>query len=169
MSTAQELRALVAQVDKDKPDAASIAALRAFYEAHPGVWRIIGDLAEQANLTMIEEMKASRAMKESMKVGLSVMAGDLAQPGDGELERLLIRQIVGCWLRVSYVEYVYGLNTAGGSMTMQQGSYWERRLSAAQRRYLRALETLSRVRRLNLPTVQVNIAAQQVNQVNQNG
>lgn len=165
MSTAQELRALVAQVDKKKPAAGDVSALRNFLEAHPGVWRITGDLAEQANLIMIEDMQAPTAMKEALKVGLSAMAAELTQPGDGELEKLIIRQIVGCWLRLSYVEYVYNRNTVAG-VNIRQGDHWERRLSSAQRRYLRAVESLARVRRLRLPAVQVNIGAQQVNQVN---
>ena len=169
MSTAQELRALVAQVDKKKPAAGDVSALRNFLEAHPGVWRITGDLAEQANLIMIEDMQAPTAMKEALKVGLSAMAAELTQPGDGELEKLIIRQIVGCWVSLSYVEYVLGRNTVEGNFTIPQGAYWEKRVSSAQRRYLRALETLARVRRLRLPAVQVNIAEQQVNQINARG
>lgn len=165
MSTAQELRALVDKVDKRKPAAADMTALREFLKTHPTVWRITGDLAEQANLIMIEDMTAPAAMKESLKFGLVRMETELRQPGDGELERLIIRQIVGCWLRLSYVEYVYNRNTVSG-LNMRQGDHWERRLSSAQRRYLRAVESLARVRRLKLPAVQVNIAEQQVNQVN---
>jgi len=41
------------------------------------------------------------------------------------------------------------------------GMYWEKRLSAAQRRFTRAGETLARVRKLsrNVPALQFNIAA----------
>ena len=87
----------------------------------------------------------------------------------GFLARLIIGQIVGCWLRLSFVEYTYGRALVTGTLTLNQGDFWERRLSAAQRRYLRAIETLARVRRMNLPAMQVNIAAQQVNQVNTRG
>lgn len=165
MSTATELRALVAQVDKKKPAAADVRALRAFFDEHPGIWRITGDLAEQANLNMIETMQAPKSMKASLMVGLNEMAAELTQPGDGALEKLIIGQIVGCWLRLSFVEYTYGRGTAEGNFTIPQGAYWEKRVSSAQRRYLRAIESLARVRRLRLPTMQVNIGAQQVNQM----
>jgi hypothetical protein len=47
---------------------------------------------------------------------------------------------------------------------MKQGMYWEQRQNAAQGRFLRAVETLARVRRLNKrPPVQINIGGQQVN------
>ncbi len=40
------------------------------------------------------------------------------------------------------------------------GSYWERKLSTVQYRYLRAIETLARVRKLmGVPMLQINIAA----------
>ena len=53
-------------------------------------------------------------------------------------------------------------------ITLTMGKYWEGRLSAAQRRHLRAVETLARVRRLlsRIPAVQVNIATQGGQQVN---
>jgi hypothetical protein len=46
------------------------------------------------------------------------------------------------------------------SHTLTLGMYWEKRLSAAQRRFTRACETLARVRKLsNTPALQFNIAA----------
>ena len=163
---AQMLVGLIDKVDKAKPTKEDRAELSRVLREYPAVWRIAGDLAEQANQIMIADMNAPQSMKMSLKTGLSAMTAELTQPGDGELEKLIIRQIVGCWLRLSYVEYTYNRNTVSGSMNMRQGEYWERRLSAAQRRYLRAIESLARVRRLKLPAVQVNIGAQQVNQVN---
>lgn len=156
---------LIGKVDKAKPTKEDRAEFSRVLREHPAVWHIAGDLAEQANRNMITDMRAPESMKMSLSAGLSAMAAELTQPGDGELERLIIRQIVGCWLRLSYVEYNYNHHTVSGGLTMQQGEYWERRLSAAQRRYLRAVESLARVRRLRLPAVQVNIGAQQVNQV----
>jgi hypothetical protein len=44
------------------------------------------------------------------------------------------------------------------------GSYWEKLLSTAQGRYLKAIETLAKVRRLSKVTpLQVNIGGQQIN------
>jgi hypothetical protein len=47
------------------------------------------------------------------------------------------------------------------SITLTLGMYWEKRLSASQKRFTRACESLTRVRRLmrNTPTLQFNIAA----------
>ena len=52
------------------------------------------------------------------------------------------------------------------SISLEKARFWEGRLNAAQRRFLRAMETLARVRKLKLPPVQVNIAAPGSQQAN---
>jgi len=51
----------------------------------------------------------------------------------------------------------------GETFGLESGHFWDRRLSAAQRRHLRACETLARIRRMGIAALQVNIARQQVN------
>lgn len=160
-----ELRELGRKVDKAKPDPADVAALGALLHRHPELWRMAGDLAEQAALRLIDDMNAPRSMKRSMQSGLSAMAAELARPEDGALEALIIRQIVGAWVRLAYTEYAYNGALVAGNQTLAQADFWERRLTAAERRYLRSCETLARVRRLGVPAVQVNIAERQLNQV----
>jgi hypothetical protein len=83
------------------------------------------------------------------------------------LEQMLIEEVLLCWLRLIIWEYkLTELDIEG--MTLIKAEFWDKRLSGAQRRYLRACETLARVRRLtrNNPALQVNIAAQDGKQVN---
>jgi hypothetical protein len=68
------------------------------------------------------------------------------------------------WLRLAYVEYQYTSITDGDQL-IRRVDHWERRLNAAQRRFLRACSTLARIRKLNLPPIQVNIGQNQINQV----
>jgi len=82
------------------------------------------------------------------------------------MERLLIEQVVLCWLRMFVTEQRYTNIVEGAKLTMREADFWERRLSAVQRRYLRACETLARVRKLVRSTVQVNIAAEGGKQLN---
>jgi hypothetical protein len=88
---------------------------------------------------------------------------DLGYAEASPMERMLIDAVVLAWLRYTQVERA-AANTWGDSHSLTSGAYWDKRLSAAQRRYLRAIETLARVRRTALPMLQVNIAEkQQVN------
>ena len=48
-------------------------------------------------------------------------------------------------------------------VSFKDARHFERRLNGAHRRYLRAIETLARVRKMG-PALQINIADQQINQ-----
>ena len=161
-----DLVAVIRAADTDTPSAATRKKLDDFLKSEPAMWRAAGDMVEQAARHLLAAASGtSYAVKASMTKGWEQLPVDLAHPGDGELERLLIQQIAMAWLHLGYVQYQYSVMTTSADTTIKRGEYWERRLSAAQRRYLRATETLARVRRLQLPAVQVNIGAQQVNQV----
>jgi len=83
------------------------------------------------------------------------------------LEKLLIEQVALCWLRMYLTEMRY-TNMMKEQVTLAQATQWEKRLTATQGMYLRAMEALARVRRLVKPSpVQVNIATQGGQQINQ--
>ena len=80
-----------------------------------------------------------------------------------DLERLLIEQVILTWLHYYRVQHGYR-QTVGKQLLIVQEDRWERKLNAAQRRHLRAVETLARVRKLSgRGPIQINIAEQQVN------
>lgn len=80
-------------------------------------------------------------------------------------EKALISHVALCWLRLRQTEryYTTGYNA---TFTTATGLFYEQRLSAAQRRYLRALTTLARIRKMQLPVLQVNVALDGGQQVN---
>jgi len=160
---------IIRRADVEKPTKEERGELERILRESPAVWRAAGDMMEMTAQRMVEATRGSYAVKRSVSAGWEQMQQDMARPGDGELERLLIQQIALAWLKLGYTEWHHRHYLAEGNTTIKQADFWERRLSAAQRRYLRAVETLARVRRLNLPAVQVNIAEQQVNQVNTRG
>lgn len=158
---------LLNRTNRSKPKAEDIAALRQALERFPGLWRMMGDMAKLVANGVIDAFAGdSVAIRESMKAGRLAMRNELGYKNGSSLERLLIDQVFLCWLRLHHIELCYSVATREG-YSVAHVDYWERRLSAAQRRYLRACETLARVRRLLRPRIaQVNIAEQQVNVVN---
>ena len=160
------LQPLLEQVDRADPDPADRKALTAFLREHPHLWRYVGDLMEQAMLSLIGNLDASAVARIGLRTAVEQLPHDLTRPGDGPLEQLLVQQVTMCWLRLAHVEYHYSAVSTQPSATARQLTYWDKRLNAAQRRYLRAIETLARVRKLTLPALQINIGEQQVNQVN---
>jgi hypothetical protein len=151
------------KVDKNKPKADDIAEFRRGLVKFPDLWRAFGDMALQAEHTLIDAIHVPNSSREAMRLGVKSVKDDLGYASAPPLEKMLIDQVALCWLRLSIVEVKHATITSG-SVGISQGDYWDRTLSAAQRRYMRAIETLARVRRLRKPNaVQVNIGAQQVN------
>ena len=76
---------------------------------------------------------------------------------------LLIEEVATCWLH-RYQTQLVADRVLGQGGSFKQMEHWDRRAEAAQRRYLRALESLARVRKLaGRGALQINIAGQQVN------
>ncbi len=101
------------------------------------------------------------------KQRLQMLKKDLGSDGAPGLEQLLIQHAALCWLRLTLAELAYS-SVMKGSITLTLGMYMEKRLTTAQKRFTRACETLTRVRKIsrNTPALQVNIAASGGQQVN---
>lgn len=164
-----DLAQIVKRCDKEKPTAEDKAELNRALKQHPALWRAAGDLATYAADKLTAGVQANYSVKRSMMAGWEQLQIDLARPADGELERLLVQQVALSWLKLSLTEYEHAHYMLDSAQPIKRLEFWERRLGSAQRRYLRATETLSRVRRLQLPAVQVNIAERQLNQVTTRG
>ncbi|MDQ5828097.1 MAG: hypothetical protein M3441_28615, partial [Chloroflexota bacterium] len=107
----------------------------------------------------------SKFVRESQERAVEVMREEYGHATAPPLERILIEQIIICWLRLNTLEIHYTTKTFE-SHTTETGLYWDRRLTNAQRRFTRACESLARVRRLARLNVQVNIAAEGGRQIN---
>lgn len=102
--------------------------------------------------------------REAFARKIAKLRAELAGPDPSPLELLLIERVVNCWLQVHQVEML--LNVQENPRAVE---YFEKRLDKAHKRYLASIKTLAQVRRLQLPSVQVNIGQKQVNigQMNQ--
>lgn len=166
-----EFRDLLEAADRSDANPESIEELKSFLKKHLQVrplflqmWPEL-DLAHHAAFRMISETNSTEAVRICLEGNFEALQYELAHPEDGPMEQMLIRHAGLCWLRLQTVEQLYTGMTSG-SITVEKADFWERKLSATQRRYLRACETLVRVRRLKLPLVQVNVGNQQLNQIN---
>jgi len=164
-----KFKALLDKTNKENPRPQDLKALSELLvcEKSLELWRDIASAAYLAELTVIENARATSAVKECWKHRLQVLKKELGSDEAPLLEQLLIQQAALCWLKLNLVELSYS-NTMKQSITLTLGMYWEKRLTAAQRRFTRACETLTRVRKLsrNTPALQLNIATNGGNQVN---
>jgi hypothetical protein len=167
--TRTKFRALLDKTNKANPQSKDVKALAELLSGNRNLelWRDIASAGYLAELMVIENARATPAVKECWKHRLQSLKKELGSEGAPLLEQLLIQQTALCWLKLNLVELSY-YSTMKQSITLTLGIFWEKRLSAAQKRFTRACETLTRVRKLsrNTPALQVNIAAQGGQQVN---
>ena len=113
---------------------------------YPEVWQRVGDLSALAERAWIAVLASDHPLAvESMKRTVEEMKADLAGDHPTRLERLLVDQVVGCWMEVKYVESV---SADPGRGTLEQAAFRLKRLESAQRRFDNAVKSLSTLRTL---------------------
>jgi hypothetical protein len=156
----KELFDTVLAANRDKPSAKDIEKLKQYLALNPDIALNLGDLSIQAELQIIENAITQQGMAICTGQFCNDMRFKLGYKTATAIERPLIEHVVLCWLRLYVMELTYEA-TMKSSKTLAQGRYWEDRLSINQKRYLRAVETLTKVRRLNI-NLQINIGDKQV-------
>ena len=121
-----------------------------------------GSSAEWLRQTIAKKASGGNLLVgESVKKKLDMVRAELEGPNPTPIERLLAERASVCWFVVNWNEDRFA-NTSDLSIT--QADYAQRRIDRTHRRFLSAVETLARVRKMALPSLMVNIAKnQQVN------
>lgn len=145
-----ELYALVRTCDKERPAKTDLDKLRSHLDKHADLAMYVGDLAIQARMQIVDNAMPKKGAALCIDVVFDQMVLDLGYKEAGPIEKSLIMHICLCWLRLHVCELRYESN-AKNNQTLTQGEYWDKKLSSHQRRYLRAVETLAKVRRLMQP------------------
>ena len=160
---------LLAKTNKEHPAPTDVKALSELLSGNKSLelWRSVASAGQMAELMVVDNASAVIGLKECWKHRLQALKRELGSEGAPILEQLLIQQAALCWLKLNLLELRYS-GVMKQSITLTVGIYWEKRLTAAQRRFTRACETLTRVRRWsrNTPALQVNIAADGGQQIN---
>ena len=141
-----------------------VAELKRLVGANPeAVPDRLKDFAAFAATTLTSDDKAT-GFEPIIRARFDSLRRELGYDTSSVVERLLIDQVALCYLRLNLWEQRHA-SLSFNQYSLRLGHFWERRLSAAQSRYLRAVEVLVRVRRLlsRPPTrpVHFNIAAKQ--------
>lgn len=153
----------------DQVDPGIVAGIREGLAKHRDLWRAFGDLpnAEQERLIRAA-WRGDLPGAESVTVAVAELKKTLAYDEASPLAKLAIDEIALAWLRLYSVQHQHTVaaHDNGGGIRPPVAEFWDRRLEYAQRRYLRAVESLARIRKLErrLPAVVINMAErQQVN------
>jgi hypothetical protein len=120
-----------------------------------------GDPATWLKRTLADVIgKKDLAIHEAIVMRLDQLRRDLEGAQPTPIETVLAERAALCWFIVHLYETSY---MQAENMTINQAESRQRRIDAAHRRFLTAVATLARVRKLALPSLQVNIGANQIN------
>lgn len=103
-------------------------------------------------------------VREAFRRKQTQMRDELGFQTGTPLERLLIERIVMCWNHVHHAEVRQAQAYKKGT-SLAAGTYYDKCVDRAQKRYLAGIQSLALVRRLQIPAVQVNIGEKQINVV----
>ena len=135
--------------------------MRRLLDDSPELWQFLGDLGRRAKDAWIERATGEDALqRETLMRYVAALEQEFAGPQPSALERLLAERVLVSWLEVHTLDPVL---TGKKEMTLAQASFFDRRRDRAHRRLLSAIRTLATVRRLVVPSLQVNIADKQIN------
>jgi hypothetical protein len=136
------LNALVKQAQAG--DAGAVPRLREILDEHPEIWHHVGDLSVMAERAWIAVLAAEHPLAvESMKRTIEETKAELAGEHPTRLERMLVDQVIACYMEVKYMESVSAVPVRD---SLEQAAFRLKRLESAQKRYLSAVRMLTEVR-----------------------
>lgn len=144
-----ELHAIIKATNKEHPAKAEIERLQTYLEQHPEDIEKLGNLANHVETQVLESAFSSALTKKAAYMHMANMRVEMNYDQSSGIEKGLIDNIVLCWLRLHICEFQYEQYTKNASLA--RALFWEKALSAAQKRFLRSVETLARVRKLMQP------------------
>jgi hypothetical protein len=114
----------------------------------------------KTSLAVAASGKDRLASVEASEAKMDQIRAELAGPDPTPIERLLAERAAVCWFAVNVYETIYSQSK---DLTIRQAEHHLRKIGSAHKRFLSAVATLARVRKMALPALQVNIGANQVN------
>jgi hypothetical protein len=164
----RELGEIIIRAYKPHPAKEDLQKLQTWLDENPGIWPFVFDMAGVIEQNLIKRMIPERAAQLALQKNADEIRHDLGYEEATQMEMTLIDNIVLSWLLCQWAEYQLIKLMGQNGIRISVIEFWDRRLNAAQGRYLRACETLAKIRKLSMrnPTLQVNIATQSGQQVN---
>jgi hypothetical protein len=130
-------------------DTTTLARLRQLLDEQPEIWHHLGDLAARVEDAWLGLLAADHPlMVEALKRTAQEMTTDLLGENPTRLERLLVDQVVSCWLEARYAEAQAVRPASSG---VDQAGRRLRHEESAKRRLQESVKTLTALRAL-LPT-----------------
>ena len=157
------------KINKDKPDPEDLRKAEAMIRRSPHLWEIGMGIAGSTLYAFIGKITGNKSQQLIFEAEAMSKKERLGYNSSNQIERLIIDQIICCWVGLRYVENNVFTKITEDGVSFSTFNFWQENLSRYQNRYLRAIETLARVRKLSKGVAyQFNIATDGGQQVNVN-
>jgi hypothetical protein len=158
-----EFIVLIRAAEKKSSTAADMKKCREYAQEHPALFDHFSMLANSTFSVVLDGTDMNETTRICVEGELHALRRQLGIKTATPMEKLLIEEVVICWLRLQLMEQIYSNNYKGSGVTLAKAEYLEKRLSATRRRYQQSIESLARTRSLLARAgVQINVAQQQV-------
>jgi hypothetical protein len=165
--TQEEITTFVDMVSRayqaKKPAKEDLQAIRVFLKDYPEMCKAVFTLVDSTQTLIINNLIGGYEVAEiAVEEYIVKIRDDMGYHDAPMMEQLLIENIVTCWLHVQYCQGQIAM-LIGKDRSIAILEFWEKRNTAAQRRYLAACESLAKVRKLRIPNIQMNFGEKQIN------
>ena len=167
----EEYAALRARlVDNPTPDPKDVERVVQLIQRNEELWHCASAASDSAREHVMRAIGGGE-FRVMLRAEVGIIKRQLDYDRAAPLEKLVIDHIITAKLRVLYAEDCLNARVVGKEFGVGEAGWWDRFLTSAHNRYLRAVETLARVRRLSRvgPLLQVNIAHEGSRQLNIQG
>ena len=151
VSLTAQLAVLNERANRGKENGPEVRELRKFLDDHK-------EFADQHNvfvysvrMSLMRKLAHVPGNFELLEREYHVQRNRLGWADAGPIERLMIERIMLCWLRLHWVEHYNG-GFMQPSVSMRESEYADKMLSRAHSRYVKALESLAKLRQVEAVT-----------------
>jgi hypothetical protein len=145
---AAKLQSLMVAADKNPQ---KLPELHAFLSENLDLAEKISVLAVSVKRGLIEKVSSSSKGTQAVLLEeVMAVTRKLTEKDASPLERLLIDCVAMCWLRVQCAEH-YRTSLMGGGQSLREAELADKLLTKAHNRFIRAIESLAKLRKLNQP------------------
>lgn len=159
-SPSVEITKLQERMSREKvPNPQDVVRFRELAVSHPHLWPYASQVSQGMREHIVNLITDGR-VRALLLAGLDILKKELGYDSASGLEKLLIDHILTARTRLYWVEHRHTERIYESSLSLEVGAWWDNLLTSAHNRFLRAVETLARVRRLAKinPLFQFNIA-----------
>lgn len=158
---------VINKIARGDQDLDTIQMAEGMISINPHVWEVGKGVAGSLLRQFLDKMSSKKDQQLFLTAEAASIKERLGYSSSCQAEKLIIDQIMFCWAGMIHVESVVSGAMRREGLSLREGEYWQNTLVRYQNRYLRAIETLARVRKLSKGIAfQVNIATDGGQQVN---